>query len=491
MNDFCINLSYMANLRILCFLFLFVLSFTIYSQGNQEKVAAVKEMIINDNTIRALSQNSTDSIVFESRDSTSVFCYSDYVESFWYKMYVNTDCDFTFLIKPSSIDNIYNFFLYQYEGNISLVELLNKQIPAVRANLCKEPMMDGTGLSATSSVSYNDPKSKSKQKDFYSTPCHAKLPLKKGSVLFLNVYHIKGQDCGFELLLNTNTCTQKVKSIYRLCYSDLMPTAKTKKCLNVSPLNGSVPILKNNNQPLALSKITNSSNPSSKLVFSKVIFSIKDSLRHSLMDADILWIKKRKGIKSNNHIEEKGKIEMVIEPQMQYQVIFSSVGYKNRSLFFSTGDTLVNLKMEIIMEPYKQGDNFVMDKIYFIPNSTKMKQAAVSDELDKLYSFLKTNQGIQIEIQGHTNGNKRIKSSYEGDFVGSSKKLSQLRAEVIKKYLTDKGISSERLLAVGYGGEKMIFQNPKTQEQANRNIRVEVMILSDKGAMLSSKINKQ
>ncbi len=107
-------------------------------------------------------------------------------------------------------------------------------------------------------------------------------------------------------------------------------------------------------------------------------------------------------------------------------------------------------------------------------------------ELDKLTQYLKNNSGICIEIQGHTNGNKRIRGSYKGNFKGSSKKLSQHRAEIIKKYLIDKGISSDRLNAIGYGGAKMIHLNPKNQGQANKNIRVEIHLLPRKANILTT-----
>jgi outer membrane protein OmpA-like peptidoglycan-associated protein len=142
---------------------------------------------------------------------------------------------------------------------------------------------------------------------------------------------------------------------------------------------------------------------------------------------------------------------------------------------------------EIHLTPCKEGDNFVMDKIYFYPNSPDMKPGSKS-ELDKLVTYLKENPTVCIEIQGHTNGNKRIKKSYGGNFNGSAKKLSQCRADVIKKYLVEKGISLERLIANGYGGSRMIFPNPKTQEQANKNIRVEILLLPEKQPSRRKKI---
>ncbi len=150
---------------------------------------------------------------------------------------------------------------------------------------------------------------------------------------------------------------------------------------------------------------------------------------------------------------------------------------------FMTGDTVSSFSRYVFLTPVKQGENFSMDKIYFYPNTYAMRPEA-SAELNKLLKYLKANPEVQIEIQGYTNGNNRIKASpddmSEGSFTGSSKKLSQMRAEKIKTYLMENGISGERLTANGYGGSKMIYPNPRNQEEANKNIRVGIQILAQK-----------
>ncbi|MBL7936821.1 MAG: OmpA family protein, partial [Bacteroidia bacterium] len=107
-------------------------------------------------------------------------------------------------------------------------------------------------------------------------------------------------------------------------------------------------------------------------------------------------------------------------------------------------------------------------------------------DLQKLLNFMLDNPLVVIEIQGHTNGNNKIfkNKAYEqlGDewnFQGSSKKLSMFRSEAIKKYLINNGISEDRLVAVGKGGDKPIIDNPETMEDGQRNIRVEVIILKN------------
>jgi outer membrane protein OmpA-like peptidoglycan-associated protein len=52
-----------------------------------------------------------------------------------------------------------------------------------------------------------------------------------------------------------------------------------------------------------------------------------------------------------------------------------------------------------------------------------------------------------------------------------------MRAETIKNYLVKNGIDENRLTTIGYGGDRMIIEKPKTLEQALKNIRVEVHIV--------------
>jgi outer membrane protein OmpA-like peptidoglycan-associated protein len=86
-------------------------------------------------------------------------------------------------------------------------------------------------------------------------------------------------------------------------------------------------------------------------------------------------------------------------------------------------------------------------------------------ELDKLFDIMKRSQ-IVIELGGHT------------DNVGSdvaNMTLSQDRVNSVRKYLIDKGISENRIAAVGYGKTQPIATNDTEQGRA-LNRRVEVKI---------------
>ncbi len=85
--------------------------------------------------------------------------------------------------------------------------------------------------------------------------------------------------------------------------------------------------------------------------------------------------------------------------------------------------------------------------------------------LDQVAAVLKVHTELLISIEGHT------------DDRGSEKmnlKLSQARAESVKKYLAKKGVAVERLSATGFGEERPIADN-KTAKGRAQNRRVEFM----------------
>lgn len=89
-------------------------------------------------------------------------------------------------------------------------------------------------------------------------------------------------------------------------------------------------------------------------------------------------------------------------------------------------------------------------------------------ELDRVAYLLNSNPQIsEVEIAGYS------------DNVGSdsyNKKLSSERADNVRKYLVEKGVREDRLIANGYGEEMPVGDN-ETEEGRGQNRRVEMKIL--------------
>ena len=109
----------------------------------------------------------------------------------------------------------------------------------------------------------------------------------------------------------------------------------------------------------------------------------------------------------------------------------------------------------------------VFENIYFNEKKTNIDPMAAK-ALDRDGEMLKENPDIKVEIGGHT------------DSLGSAKenkKISEKRAESVKKYLMDKfNIAGDRMMVKGYGSSKPIADNG-TKEGRAKNRRVEIRIL--------------
>jgi OOP family OmpA-OmpF porin len=72
--------------------------------------------------------------------------------------------------------------------------------------------------------------------------------------------------------------------------------------------------------------------------------------------------------------------------------------------------------------------------------------------LDEAAQILKDNPTVQVSIEGHT------------DSIGSdayNQRLSERRANAVKKYLVSRGVDASRLDAVGKGESEPIADNTK------------------------------
>ena len=109
----------------------------------------------------------------------------------------------------------------------------------------------------------------------------------------------------------------------------------------------------------------------------------------------------------------------------------------------------------------------VFENVYFNENKTNIDPVAAK-ALDADGAILKDNPSLKVEIGGHT------------DAVGSEaarQKISEKRAESVKKYLMDKfNISGDRMTIKGYGSQKPIADN-KSKEGRAKNRRVEFRVL--------------
>jgi outer membrane protein OmpA-like peptidoglycan-associated protein len=119
-------------------------------------------------------------------------------------------------------------------------------------------------------------------------------------------------------------------------------------------------------------------------------------------------------------------------------------------------------------------DNFelvVFDQIFYKYNSSKISPTS-TDQLDQLAYYMTNYPGIKVELTAHTDcrGHRAF-----------NQKLSLSRALSAKDYLKSKGISAERIIAIGRGEDEVRNHCTDgvycTEKEHEYNRRTEVRVI--------------
>lgn len=199
---------------------------------------------------------------------------------------------------------------------------------------------------------------------------------------------------------------------------------------------------------------------------------VKDAATSENLEArfEIIDIESNKIIIESYSEKSSGEFFVTVPTGKSYALNVSKTGYLFYSENFRVTDPLkINeaFKMNISLEPVKEGASVILKNIFFDTNSSDLKPESKT-ELEKLSAFLKQNAKVKVEISGHT------------DNVGEDKSnlfLSDKRAKSVVDYIIKSGIAAERLLAKGYGETKPITTNDSEEGRA-KNRRTECKITS-------------
>lgn len=161
----------------------------------------------------------------------------------------------------------------------------------------------------------------------------------------------------------------------------------------------------------------------------------------------LVYIVGSDGTNKKVSVKGDGSFDYVIDPNVDY-------------IFLATCKGFLNHKEELRVKPAEESEEYVMqfplasitapvliDNIFYDFDKATLRPESTA-ALDELVKLLNENPNVTIELSSHCD--------YKGSAV-YNKGLSQRRAESVVAYLTEKGISRDRLSPVGYGKEK-----PKT-----------------------------
>lgn len=168
---------------------------------------------------------------------------------------------------------------------------------------------------------------------------------------------------------------------------------------------------------------------------------------------------------TNNFIYE-------IEKEQDYTIIGNSKTYVENELTFNINkDFIANrFHKNIELERFSKGQTFVLENIYYDLNKHNIRPDAAK-ELDKLVKIMEENPTLKIELSSHTDS--RGSDEY-------NMKLSQRRADDAVKYIVDKGISADRIVARGHGETKLVNECKNgvncSEAKHQENRRTEILV---------------
>lgn len=175
----------------------------------------------------------------------------------------------------------------------------------------------------------------------------------------------------------------------------------------------------------------------------------------------------------------KSKKEYRLQQNKDYSISVKAEGFFNQPLDLNTQDIVliqggadIYLDKEIILNPIELNKEIVLEDIYYDFDSWKIREDALPS-LRQLAVLMYNNPEIKIELSSHTDcrGNDAYNMT-----------LSQKRAESARSKLLEMGIDENRIIAIGYGEQKLRIPcrcNRCTDEEHQVNRRTSFTVIDN------------
>lgn len=152
-------------------------------------------------------------------------------------------------------------------------------------------------------------------------------------------------------------------------------------------------------------------------------------------------------------------------PQPQYTINrdYYSADFIKQGMIHSRPEMFTFEDIEIPVDK-----KWTLSDIYFDYDKSVLRPEAFGILKQTLY-ILESRPNISLEIAGYSDATGNAKHNLQ---------LSQERADAVKTYLVEHGISSDRLTSVGYGSKNPLGSN-KTPEGRKLNRRIELKIIKE------------
>jgi len=165
-----------------------------------------------------------------------------------------------------------------------------------------------------------------------------------------------------------------------------------------------------------------------------------------------------------------GGFEFELQAGTLYSVKAQKQGYIHEEIYVSTEEKKPFYFAELMLKKKELAKSILVETIYYKVNEWQVNPS-VATVLDDIVLLLNNNLGISIELSSHT------------DSQGSAEynqNLSRKRADAAVAYIVNRGISSDRISARGYGESRLANdcddQTDCTEEEHSRNRRIECIV---------------
>jgi hypothetical protein len=200
---------------------------------------------------------------------------------------------------------------------------------------------------------------------------------------------------------------------------------------------------------------------------------VLDSETGKLLRADYELVDLKSGeIVTSGLTDASGSFLVCLPAGFNYGLNVNKSGY----LFYSGNFMLEGVHSvtepfikRILLNPVMIGETLQLTNVFYEIDSWELKNESIA-ELENLYTLLKENADIIVEVGGFTD------STGEPDY---NQVLSEKRAGSVVEYLTGRGITADRLTFKGYGASSPIGDNI-TDEGRKLNRRTEVKVIGRK-----------
>jgi outer membrane protein OmpA-like peptidoglycan-associated protein len=161
-----------------------------------------------------------------------------------------------------------------------------------------------------------------------------------------------------------------------------------------------------------------------------------------------------------------GKFEVLVPVNatynLKYKTFTTDVDYTKMTV---PSDKGASYEVKIRIDPPKE---FVLENVYFDTGKSSLKPNS-NKALNDLVEILKIKNTMVIEIQGHTDNAGQEEANL---------KLSQERAEAVRKYLISKGVEAVRITAKGYGQAMPVADNA-AEDGRSKNRRTSLKVIKE------------